>query len=531
MRFHHLLAASLLSASNWAAAVTLADGGPLPVTPIAINTQAGDQTDPHVDGDLVVYSSVRIDPLDGVNQEIRYYRFSTGTDSAIPNALPDGTLAADLLGTVNNGRIVFTRIFPNVRTAIMLFDTATGDLSELAFAPDSHYIGSAIGGQTVAFVDYGPADDSGGIMVLDLTTSALTRLTSGAEFDSHPAVSPGGDVVTWQRCTNSVNCDIYSATRSGGTWTIHPLSTGALNDMSPYTNGTQVVFERDNLGGPTGSDIVLVPVSGGAETVLEIPGEQFNPSIGGQVVAFESRGGNTGPATGNPDLYVADLANNRYFRITNTPSQAETLNSVTVLATGEIRLVWRATEPTYSLDGDIHAATFALPPVAVVDSTPPVLVVPASFAVDATSPSGAVVTYAATATDAVDPNPVVSCTPPSGSTFPAGTTAVTCTASDASGNTATASFSVTVFGAVEQIAGLVDLVESFNLRRGIEISLVAELRVALWAAGEGRDGLACLLLGAFINEVHALSGKAITAVQANQLIAAASRARAVLGCN
>jgi uncharacterized delta-60 repeat protein len=44
------------------------------------------------------------------------------------------------------------------------------------------------------------------------------------------------------------------------------------------------------------------------------------------------------------------------------------------------------------------------------------------------------------------PGAMVACVPPSGSAFPTGTTTVTCTATDASSNTATCSFSVTVFG-------------------------------------------------------------------------------------
>jgi probable HAF family extracellular repeat protein len=78
--------------------------------------------------------------------------------------------------------------------------------------------------------------------------------------------------------------------------------------------------------------------------------------------------------------------------------------------------------------------------VTVVDTTPPALTVPASF-----SQASAVVTYTATATDAVTANPTVSCNPASGSTFAVGsTTPVTCTATDNAGNSASASFTVTV---------------------------------------------------------------------------------------
>src|SRR5262245_24816581 len=84
------------------------------------------------------------------------------------------------------------------------------------------------------------------------------------------------------------------------------------------------------------------------------------------------------------------------------------------------------------------------PPVA--DTTPPVLAnVPADFFTEATSAAGASVFYAApTAIDDIDPNPIVTCAPPSGSQFPFGPTAVTCTATDASANSSQASFTLTV---------------------------------------------------------------------------------------
>ncbi len=59
--------------------------------------------------------------------------------------------------------------------------------------------------------------------------------------------------------------------------------------------------------------------------------------------------------------------------------------------------------------------------------------------------AGAAVTWTApTATDIVDAAPSVACLPASGSTFAVGSTTVTCTATDASGNTATGSFAVRV---------------------------------------------------------------------------------------
>ena len=82
------------------------------------------------------------------------------------------------------------------------------------------------------------------------------------------------------------------------------------------------------------------------------------------------------------------------------------------------------------------------------DTAPPVVTVPANQTATATSAAGATVTYpAATATDAVDGPITPTCTPASGSTFPVGTTTVTCAATDAAGNTGSAAFTVTVTAA------------------------------------------------------------------------------------
>ncbi|HEV7572046.1 MAG TPA: HYR domain-containing protein [Thermoanaerobaculia bacterium] len=82
--------------------------------------------------------------------------------------------------------------------------------------------------------------------------------------------------------------------------------------------------------------------------------------------------------------------------------------------------------------------------VTVVDTTPPALSLPANITAEATGPSGAAVTYSATANDLVDGSRPVTCDHASGSTFPLGTTTVQCTATDTHNNTAHGSFTVTV---------------------------------------------------------------------------------------
>lgn len=78
------------------------------------------------------------------------------------------------------------------------------------------------------------------------------------------------------------------------------------------------------------------------------------------------------------------------------------------------------------------------------DTTPPVLSLPTTISTQATSSSGAAVTYTATATDNVDGSVPVTCTPSSGSTFPLAVTTVNCWSSDSADNTSNGSFTVTV---------------------------------------------------------------------------------------
>jgi hypothetical protein len=83
--------------------------------------------------------------------------------------------------------------------------------------------------------------------------------------------------------------------------------------------------------------------------------------------------------------------------------------------------------------------------VLVSDTTAPVLSLPTADIIEhATSPAGNVITFSASATDLVDGSVTVVCVPPSGSLFGITTTTVNCLATDATGNTTTGSFLVTV---------------------------------------------------------------------------------------
>jgi hypothetical protein len=158
--------------------------------------------------------------------------------------------------------------------------------------------------------------------------------------------------------------------------------------------------------------------------------------------------------TAVPSTFTIDSCANNVYSVTYSATVAGTY------AIPQMTLVDQGSTPKkYGLGGDSIGATFfgtydvsatafsfvASNPV-IADTTGPVIVgTPADIVAEATGAAGATVTYTPpTATDNVDASVSVSCTPASGSVFPLGTTTVTCTATDAAGNSSSVTFTVTV---------------------------------------------------------------------------------------
>ncbi|MHB1988308.1 MAG: choice-of-anchor Q domain-containing protein [Acidimicrobiales bacterium] len=153
---------------------------------------------------------------------------------------------------------------------------------------------------------------------------------------------------------------------------------------------------------------------------------------------------------------------------------------------------------------------------------------PANITTPATGANGATVDYTVpTATDE-GATPTVTCTSPSGSVFPVGTTTVTCKASssDDTNSPVSTTFTVTVEGAAAQLSDLATAVQGVGPGK----SLAEKVDVAQSSLVAGNIAKTCSTLGAFINEVRAQAGKKIGSSQARQLIADAQRIQAVLSC-
>ena len=151
--------------------------------------------------------------------------------------------------------------------------------------------------------------------------------------------------------------------------------------------------------------------------------------------------------------------------------------------------------------------------------------------VNATGPSGAVVTYATpTVSDPDDKTlPTLSCSPASGSTFAIGTTTVTCSVSDLddTNSPVSVSFSVSVLGAQAQL---------MNLRQSV--TGVGPDKVLSRTVGAAQSLLSanhvqatCFVLKVFDFEVEVLAFfRSISPATASQLVASANRIENVLGC-
>ena len=405
---------------------------PIDGTRIVVNDRPGDQTDPHVSGELVSYTA----SIPG-SAEMRYHNLRTGADANIPT---NGGL--DFLSDVSDSTIVYTHVSSDGQS-IFMFDTATaGAPLELDPQPGSLRQRLAIANRTVAWADFG----FGGItappelMVYDLDTQTATRLTDDLATDINPAVSPDGLVIVWEKCQKfSLECDIWQATRSGSGWIALQLTDTADEERNPDTNGQIVVYHSIRyVDGVGDSDIFWQPVGGGAEHHLALPSVQQNASISDNLILFEHFD-STAPIP-SYDILLYNLVTNTVNRIAATPAN-ETLNDIEVGSDGLVRAVWSAREGD---DSDVYALTFRRPGS---DQTPPSITISAPASTTYLLNQTVAASYGCA--DESGGSGLATCVGPvmNGSpidTASVGTKSFTVSAGDNAGNTASRSVSYTV---------------------------------------------------------------------------------------
>jgi hypothetical protein len=134
------------------------------------------------------------------------------------------------------------------------------------------------------------------------------------------------------------------------------------------------------------------------------------------------------------------------------------------------------------------------------------------------------------ADDDHDPAPTLSCSPASQTVFPIGATTVNCTATDDAGNSTSGAFAITVRGAATQITDLIAKTEAFVDAPAIRAVLRVTLLAAQQALAAGRKPPACVALAAYTIAVRALPNAILNGSEKTQLIADATRIRAVIPC-
>jgi hypothetical protein len=268
----------------------------------------------------------------------------------------------------------------------------------------------------------------------------LVLLPAAAFADSLDSVTPSsvflgdeGVFVTLQGTGlfGSVNTQIV-IDGPAGTFTLDPSASSVDNGTNPPTDFLTVAVPGE----------VMVTAGHYSVTVMADDGGSVR-SIGPQFFDVVAHSAQQNPLISVPENVFAEATSaagaNVTFFVGGTsfvdPPPAPTVvcdhNSGDLYPIGETIVHCTATDSFGSASGSF--------PVFVLDTTGPVVTVPADIVT-----SNPVVTYSASATDAVNGSVTVNCSPVSGSTFALGTTVVTCIAYDAQANIGIGTFNVTV---------------------------------------------------------------------------------------
>ena len=299
-----------------------------------VNNGPGNQTDPHIDGNLVSYTD---DNLSGTTN-VRYFNFAANVDQPAPGN------GADSQSEVNAGRIVYTESTPS-GSQVVLFDTAT---QTRIVVPGYGFSKPSIGGQYLVFEDRSSTEfmHPSEIGMYSLPADLYSPFTNDHVPDTNPIVSPAGNAMIYQKCQSAgVGC-IFQGFLVVAPGTVPPITIPDNPGESQYdVSGDQVLAYTSNKNGDI--DIYIQPIIGTqAETHLSILGEQRDVSIAGNLVAFESP-----VQLGNVmeyDIFVYNISTGKLYRATSTPAD-ETLSDISV-SNDVARIVYAASNSSGQYD-------------------------------------------------------------------------------------------------------------------------------------------------------------------------------------
>ena len=254
------------------------------------------------------------------------------------------------------------------------------------------------------------------------------------------ATSPNGQTLSATVAWSGGSDGLYISSNAGSTWTAVPLFAGRWV-LGTAVSPTGAIFVAPGEPLPDTGSLGIWRSTDGGVSWQRLPGLDsvgYSPH-GGEVglasvlgfnscgVLFATTGGSMVRSADNGDTWESMPSTLNEIPNKMVLDMAFDQDGFCVLGTWGAG-VFRSTEST--LKG------------CPIDTTPPVIQCPADIYVPCSVDTLVPVTFSVTATDAVDSSPTVTCTPAAGSGFPVGTTVVTCTATDAGGNTASCSFKV-----------------------------------------------------------------------------------------
>jgi hypothetical protein len=352
----------------------------------------------------------------------------------------------------------------------------------------------AIHGTTIvvgAYLDDDPFNDNGSAYVFDGEEAGGSNQPPDITVNS-PYVLEGDTVGGYDNTAglNPVAAGVSATDPDAGD------AVTITNDAPAFLplGSTTVEWTATDLAGEEDAGIQTVTVRDTTAPNITVPGPLIEEitSPTGNVITF---------AVSATDIVDASPT------VTCTPASA------TTFALGTTTVQCTATDASTNIVDSSFDVT-------VDDTVAPTLTVPPGINQVAASPLGDVITFVATATDAGDASPAVTCAPASGDTFGLGTTTVSCTADDLSGNVSAAStFDVTLTVGTATFAGVIAKIQGMGLNGGTDSALIAKVMAAQKSLGRGNVNAALGSLHALLNQISAQAGKKLTAAQAGDLTA------------